>query len=152
MTGAAMTDKPSTSFGGRSGTALDRFDMPPCAVFLGYEFLSVDRERWRMRVKFKGSPQMLNPRGGVQGGFLTAMLDDAMGSMVVVLTDGEKGPASVDIHSQFLRPVGAEEIICEAELVHMTKNSAFTRATLFSKNGDVVATATQTARLLDITD
>lgn len=139
-----------SSFGGRSGTVLDDVEMPPCAAFLGYEFLSVDRERRRMRVKFKGSPEMLNPRGGVQGGFLTAMMDDAMGSMVVVLTGGKKGPASVDIHSQFLRPVGAEEIICEAELVHMTKNSAFTRATLYSKEGEVIATATQTARLLDI--
>lgn len=141
-----------SSFGGRSGTVLDRFEMPPCAAFLGYEFVSVDRERRRMRVKFRGSPEMLNPRGGVQGGFLTAMLDDAMGSMVVVLTDGAKGPASVDIHSQFLRPVGAEEIICEAELVHLTRNSAFTRATLYNKDGEVVATASQTARLLDIPD
>lgn len=140
----------TVSFGGRSGTVLDGFDMPPCAAFLGYEFVSVDRERRRMRVKFRGSAEMLNPRGGVQGGFLTAMLDDAMGSMVVVLTDGKKGPASVDIHCQFLRPAGVEEIVCEAELVHLTKNSAFTRATLFNKDGEVVATATQTARLLDI--
>lgn len=144
-----MTSKAS-SFGGRSGTALDKVAMPPCARLLGYEFLSIDRDRNRMRVRFQGSKDMLNPRGGVQGGFLTAMMDDAMGSMVVALTDGARGPASVDIHTQFLRSAGVEPLICEAELVFQTKNSAFTRATLFNEKGEIVATATQTARLLDI--
>ncbi len=138
------------AFGGKSGTVLDRIPMPACAAFLGYEFLSIDRERNRMRVKFKGAPDMLNPRGGVQGGFLTAMLDDAMGSMVVALTDGARAPASVDIHTQFLRPAGLEPLTCEAELVFQTRNSAFTRATLFNEKGEIVAMATQTAKLFDI--
>jgi acyl-coenzyme A thioesterase PaaI-like protein len=60
------------------------------------------------------------------------------------------GPASVDIHAQFLRPAGIETLRCESELVHMTKNSAFTRATLFNAAGEIVATASQTARLLRI--
>jgi uncharacterized protein (TIGR00369 family) len=139
-----------TTFGGRSGTALDEIPQPPCAKFLGYEFVSIDRERGRMRVRFRGTEAMLNPRGGVQGGFLTAMLDDAMGSMVVALTDGRKGPASVDIHTQYLRPVGAGPLDCEAEIVHMGKSTVFTRATLYNEAGDIVATASQTARLMDI--
>lgn len=138
------------SFGGKSGTVLDAMEMPPCAVFLGYELLSIDRERNRMRVKFKGAKEMLNPRGGVQGGMLVAMLDDAMGSMVVALTDGAKAPASVDIHTQFLRPAGLEALICEAELVYLTRNSAFMRATLSNEAGEIVATATQTAKLFDL--
>ncbi|NWG70085.1 MAG: PaaI family thioesterase [Parvularculaceae bacterium] len=134
----------------KSGTVLDRVEMPPCAAFLGYEFVSIDRDRGRMRVRFKGAKEMLNPRGGVQGGMLVAMLDDAMGSMVVALTDGAKAPASVDIHTQFLRPAGLEPLMCEAELVYLTKNSAFIRATLFNEAGDIVATATQTAKLFDL--
>lgn len=140
----------SSSFGGASGTALDRFAMPPCAAFLGYEFVSLDREQRRMRVNFTGSPAMLNPRGGVQGGFITAMLDDAMGSMVVALTDGRQGPASVDIHTQYLRPAAPGPLACEAAVVHMTKNTVFTRASLYNEAGEIVATATQTARLLDL--
>lgn len=136
--------------GGDSGTALDNFPQPPCAAFLGYEFRSIDREAKRMRVRFTGSREMLNPRGGVQGGFLTAMLDDAMGSMVVALTDGKKGPASVDIHTQYLRPAAPGPLDCEAEIVHMGKTTVFTRATLRNESGDIVATASQTARLVDI--
>ncbi len=105
-----------------------------------------------MRVAFQGGGQMLNPRGGVQGGYLTAMLDDAMGSMVVVLTEGAKAPASVDIHTQFFASAGVERLICEAELVHMTKSTAFTRATLYNEAGEKLAFATQTARLFDLKD
>lgn len=138
------------SFGEASGTVLDKLPMPPCAKTLGYKFVSVDRARNRMTTSFEGAGHLLNPRGGVQGGFLVAMMDDAMGSMVVALTDGAFGPASVDIHAQFLRPAGVEVLRCETELVHMTKNSAFTRATLFNAAGEIVATASQTARLLRI--
>lgn len=138
------------TFGGASGTALDKFPQPPCAAFLGYEFVSIDRDVKKMRVRFAGSREMLNPRGGVQGGFLTAMLDDAMGSMVVALTDGKRGPASVDIHTQFLRPASPGPLDCEAEVVHMGKTTVFTRATLRNESGDIIAVATQTARLVDI--
>jgi uncharacterized protein (TIGR00369 family) len=138
------------SFGMGSGTALDRFPQPSCAAFLGYEFVAIDRAAGRMTVKFAATDAMLNPRGSVQGGFLTAMLDDAMGSMVVALTDGRNGPASVDIHTQYLRPAAPGPLRCEAELVQMGRTTVFTRATLYNEQGDIVATATQTARLLDI--
>lgn len=140
----------AASFGGASGTVLDRIPMPPCARTLGFAFVEIDRERRRMTTRFEGAAHHLNPRGGVQGGFLVAMMDDAMGSMIVALTDGRYGPASVDIHAQFLRPAGLETLRCESELVHMTKNSAFTRATLTNAAGEIVAMATQTARLLEI--
>lgn len=143
-----MTDV--STFGGASGTALDKFPMPPCAAFLGYRFVSLDREKRRLRARFEATEQMLNPRGGVQGGFLTAMLDDAMGSAVVTLTDGKKGPASVDIHTQYLRAAGVGPLDCEAEIVHIGKSTVFTRATLFNEAGEIVALASQTARLIDI--
>ena len=136
-----MSDRPS--FGGSSGTALDHVPMPGCAEFLGYELLSVDYDAKTIRVAFQGTPEMCNPRGSMQGGILTAMLDDAMGSMVVILTDGKKSPASVDIHTQYFRPAEPARIICEAELVEMGKTTVFTRATLYNEAGKAIAAATR---------
>jgi len=135
------------SYGGKSGTALDDFPQPACAKLLGYECLSVDRETQSMRVAFEATAALLNPAGTVQGGFLTAMLDDTMGSMMVVLTDGEKVPSSVDIHTQYYRPAKVGRIICEARLNHTTNSTAFIEATLYNESGDAIAAATQTARL-----
>ena len=140
-----------SSFGGGSGTALDQMPEPPSAAFLGYELLSVDRAAQRIRVGFRATPAMFNPRGAVQGGFVAAMLDDAMGSMVVILSDGRDAPLSVDLHAQYLRPVAAGPLVCEAELVHRTKSTAFTRAALYDEKGALLATAVQTARLVAMT-
>lgn len=133
-----------------SGTVLDHFPTPPCARLLGYEFLSVDREAKSMRVRFQATPEMLNPAGTIQGGFLTAMLDDVMGSMMVVLTEGEKGPVSVDLHMQFLRPAKPGVFIGEARVTHMTNSTSFTEATLYDEAGEAVAIARQTQRLFPI--
>jgi len=142
----------ASTFSSASGTVLDRRPLPPCAPLLGYEFISIDRERGRIKVAFEGGPQMLNPHGTVQGGFVTAMLDDAMGSRVVALSEGRQAPLSVDLHVQFHQPVEAGRVICEAELVHMTRSTAFTRASLFDSDGALLATAVQTARLTQIAD
>ena len=130
-----------------TGTALDAFPMPPSARLLGYEFVSADREAGTMRVRFRATAAMANPAGAVQGGFLTAMLDEVMGSMLVVLTDGEKAPVSVDFHTQFLRPASPGLLTGEARLIHMTASTAFTEATLCDEAGGVLATARQTQRL-----
>ena len=114
---------------------------------LGYRFQSVDREAKTMRVRFEATAEMLNPAGTVQGGFLVAMLDDVMGSMIVVLTDGGKIPASVDLHTQFLRPAKPGAFVGEARLIHMTNSTAFTEATLYDEAGKAAATARQTQRL-----
>lgn len=133
-----------------SGTVLDEFPTPPCARLLGYEFLSVDHEAKTMRVRFQATPDMLNPAGTIQGGFLTAMLDDVMGSMMVVLTHGEKGPVSVDLHMQFLRPAKPGAYIGEARVMHTTNSTCFTEATLYNEAEEAVATARQTQRLFPL--
>ncbi len=138
------------NFSTSTGTALDAFPTPPCARTLGFKFLSLDRDAQAMRAEFQATDAMLNPRGTTQGGFLTAMLDDAMGFMIVALTNGEKAPASVDLHTQFLRPAPAGAYVAEARLKHMTGSTAFTEATLYGAEGDAVAAAVQTQRLFSI--
>ena len=133
--------------GGVSGTALDDFPRPSCAETLGYEFISIDREAKAMKVAFAGTEALLNPAGTIQGGFLTAMLDDAMGSMLVALFNGEKLPSSVDIHTQYLRPAQLGRFICEARLKYATNSTAFVEATLYNDANEAVAHAVQTARL-----
>ena len=135
------------SFGGTSGTVLDHVPMPASGKLLGYEFIALDREEKSIRVAFTGTEALLNPAGTIQGGILTAMLDDAMGSMMVALYDGEKVPSSVDIHTQYMRPALPGRFICEARLKYATNSTAFTEATLYNDKDEAVAHAVQTARL-----
>ena len=133
-----------------SNPVLQKMGMPNCAATLGYEFLSVDHEAQSMRVRFQGTEAMLNPRGTIQGGFLAAMLDDVMGSMIFVLTNGTKGPVSVDLHSQYFAPAFPGPIIGEARIKHMERKTVFTEGELTNEAGQKLASAIQTQKLVSI--
>ena len=45
-------------------------------------------EGW-LKVGFDGKLEFCNPAGDVQGGILSAMLDDTMGPAALIMTDGK---------------------------------------------------------------
>lgn len=51
--------------------------LPPAAALLGWE--AIDIRPGYVRVRYAAWEAFYNPQGTVQGGFLAAMLDDAMG-------------------------------------------------------------------------
>ena len=51
----------------------------PAAELLGWTLIEIDPEKGKIRVQYEAKREFLNPVGNVQGGILTAMLDDAMG-------------------------------------------------------------------------
>ena len=70
-------------------TALDHLTAPPSSKLLGWHLLDArPRDGW-VRIGFDGKPEFCNPAGFVQGGFLSAMLDDTMGPAVFVMTEGK---------------------------------------------------------------
>ena len=74
-----------------------RAPMPPVARLLGWTLLSIDPERGEIRVRFEAKPDFLNPAGTVQGGILSAMLDDRMGPAAVALLGGNRLPPVVRV-------------------------------------------------------
>jgi uncharacterized protein (TIGR00369 family) len=81
-----------------------RAPLPPAAVLLGWELISVDPDAGTIEVAFAASDQFLNPAGVIQGGFVAAMLDDTLGpALVATLGPGQFAPTT-DLHVQFLRP------------------------------------------------
>ena len=51
---------------------------PPCARHLGFELIDFSVGDGWAEVAFSPRPEFANPAGAVQGGFVCAMLDDAM--------------------------------------------------------------------------
>jgi uncharacterized protein (TIGR00369 family) len=119
---------------------------PPCAQTLGAELLSI--EPGHVRVRFDARPEFCNSMGNVQGGFLAAMLDDSMGPSLFTLLDNGQFAPTLEMKVSFLRAARPGPIIGEGRVAHRTKNVAFLEGTLTSEDGDVVATATATARIL----
>ena len=121
--------------------------MPPCASLLGWEALSL--EPGRVRVRFTAREEFDNPMGNVQGGFLAAMLDDTMGPALFTLLPADAFAPTLELKVSFLRPATAGALIGEGWVVHRTRNVAFLEGALSTEDGDLVATGTATARIME---
>ena len=130
-------------------TALDNFTVPPCAKLLGWRMLDARPEEGWIRLGFEGKPEFCNPAGFIQGGLLTAMLDDTMGPAVLVMSEGRLYTTTISMTVNFLSPAKPGPIIAEARVTQLGKTIAFVEGKLMTEDGTVLATATASERLLE---
>ncbi|HEX5376984.1 MAG TPA: PaaI family thioesterase [Phenylobacterium sp.] len=131
-------------------TVLDRFPRPPCAELLGWHVVDARPQDGWIRIGFDARPQFLNPAGFVQGGFLTAMLDDTMGPAVLVHTGGALYTATIDMSVSFLAPARAGPLFGEGQVIQLGKTVGFVEARLADSGGTSIARATASVRLVPI--
>jgi uncharacterized protein (TIGR00369 family) len=129
-------------------TVFDRFPKPPCASLLGWTLLEHDAAKGWVRIAFEGRPEFLNPAGFVQGGMLTAMLDDTMGPAVHLMTEGRFYTVTIGLTVSFLAPAKPGRLIGEGQVVQLGKSIAFVDANLANGDGMPVARASAQARLI----
>ena len=130
-------------------TAFDRFTAPPSSQLLGWHLLDARPEEGWIRIGFDGKRDFCNPAGFVQGGILSAMLDDTMGPAVFVMTDGKLFTATITMTVNFLAPAKPGKIVGEANVTQLGKTIAFVEGRLMSEDGTVLATASTSARLVE---
>lgn len=130
-------------------TALDHLPAPPCARLLGWNLLDARPQEGWIRIGFVGKPDFCNPAGFVQGGILSAMLDDTMGPAVFAMTEGRLYTATITMTVNFLSPARPGTIIGEARVTQLGKTVAFMEGRLLAEDGTVLATATTSARLVE---
>lgn len=130
-------------------TALDAIPTPPCSQLLGWRVLDARPEEGWIRIGFDGKPEFVNPAGLIQGGILSAMLDDTMGPAVFVKTNGRLYTATISMNISFLAHAIVGPIIGEATVVQLGKTVAFMEGRLTDETGRLLATATANARLVE---
>ncbi len=120
--------------------------LPPAAALLGWQLL--DFEPGHVRVSYSAREAFYNPHGTVQGGFIAAMLDDAMGPALLTLLDGGEFAPTLEIKVNFLRPALAGVLMAEGRVIHRTRTLAFLEGALMTPDGHLLATASATARIV----
>jgi uncharacterized protein (TIGR00369 family) len=87
-----------------------------------------------------------NPAGQMQGGFLCAFIDTALGSAAVTFVEGRKVfTANAELKVSYLAPVRlGTKIRCDAEVVSGGSRVAFVEATVTSPDGKKLARASST--------
>ncbi len=118
----------------------------PCAELLGWEPILITPGY--VRVRYAARESFCNGMGNIQGGFLAAMLDDAMGPALFTLLDEGQFAPTLEIKVSFLRPATPGTIIAEGRVVHAGRSVAFLDGKLMSEDGELIATGSATARIL----
>jgi uncharacterized protein (TIGR00369 family) len=128
-------------------TILDRFPTPPCAILLGLDILEANQADGTVKIAFTARREFCNAAGNVQGGFLTAMLDDCMGPAILIATDATAYPSTIDLNVHFLAPAKPGLLIGKGRVVQLGKTIGFVESDLEDANGNLVARATASVRI-----
>ncbi|HEY1222095.1 MAG TPA: PaaI family thioesterase [Acidimicrobiales bacterium] len=102
---------------------------------------------WTMRV----DERFLNPVGIVQGGFLAAMLDSAMGASALTSAGERKvSVANTEMKVSFLRVASPGDVLtCTATVLKPGSVISFVEAKIVNAKGQLVATASSTYLIRD---
>src|SRR5882757_10525801 len=79
-------------------------EVPPAAVLLGREVISVDAKSGEVQLRFLAQEQFANRHGTVQGGMLAAMLDSATGNAVMAGLPADRTAVTTRLDTTFLKP------------------------------------------------
>jgi uncharacterized protein (TIGR00369 family) len=110
--------------------------------FLG---LRVSYEGERCIVTFEASKLLFNPQGSLHGGVLATAMDISMGHLLHHVAGAG---ATLEMKVQFLAAVRSGPVRCEASFLRRGRSVSFLQSHAYGPNGDVVAHATATWKLL----
>ncbi|MGB7404301.1 MAG: PaaI family thioesterase [Pacificimonas sp.] len=126
-----------------------RFEAPPCAATLGWELLDADFDAGTVEIGFLAKRDFCNPGGNIQGGFLSAMLDDTMGPAVVVKSKGTLFTPTISLNVTFIAPARPGKLIGRGRILHMGKSICSLEGELF-EGSTLVARSTASSRLIEM--
>lgn len=117
---------------------------PPISELMG--FRGVEAEPGRAVFEMKPGPQHYNPIGSVHGGVALTLLDSAMGCAVHTLLEVGVGYTTLEVKTNFVRPITADTglIRCEGVVIHRGARIATAEGKLSDAGGKLLAHGTTT--------
>jgi uncharacterized protein (TIGR00369 family) len=113
---------------------------------LGFRLTAVNQADRSVEAEFEARAEvMANPMKLIQGGFLTAMLDEVMSTACVVASGLTAAAPSLEIKTSFLRPVRAGRLRGVGRVLRWGRQIAFTEGELYDDQERLVAKASATA-------
>ena len=118
---------------------------PNCDLTLGLTCVDKSvpgRTVWRAKV----DERFLNPAGVMQGGFLAAMLDSAMGASAVTMVDAQRvSVANTEMKVSFVRAAKLHDTLtCVATVLKPGRVISFLEARITDGEDRLIATASST--------
>ena len=121
---------------------------PPISELVG--FRGVEAEPGRAVFELEPGPQHYNPIGSVHGGVALTLLDSAMGCAVHTLLEAGVGYTTLEVKTNFVRPItaGTGLVRCEGTVLHLGSRVATAEGRLTDPAGKLLAHGTTTCLIL----
>ena len=129
--------------------ATGEFPDPPICKQLTFRLVEVGEGL----AVFEGDtgPHLMNPMGGVHGGWALTLIDSATGVAAHTTLPPGKIHASIETKANFSRPIRADtgKVRCEARVVSAGRTVISCEAKVLDSAGKVLAHGTSTVMVLD---
>jgi uncharacterized protein (TIGR00369 family) len=121
-------------------------NQPTGSQTLGFQMVAVSQAEKMVEVAFDAKAELLlNPMKQIQGGYLCAMLDEAMSVACMVASGMTHVAPTLEMKTSFLRPAMPGQIKGIGRVVKWGRSIAFTEGELYDADGRLLAKATGTA-------
>lgn len=111
--------------------------------------LEMDGAAGRARIQFTCKPEMCHSGGVAQGGFVTGWVDSAMAHACIARYTTKFWIATLELKISFFRPAAPGTVIAEGWIERAGRQTVFTEGRLLDADGQVLAKATSTIRLVE---
>ncbi|MCZ4298726.1 PaaI family thioesterase [Henriciella marina] len=142
---ADQTDKPRLSDADMLARFRNSKKRPACSDTLGMDLAEVHQDEMRVIVNFVAHESFANPTGAIQGGFIAAMLDEAISTNIIIASNVTMTAPTLEMKVSYLAPLFVGPAKVEAKILKLGKSVCFSEARCFDPDGKLVATATATA-------
>ena len=124
-------------------------ERPPVLTLLGSRIDAVDAAAGTLSATYQAQADFRNPAGTVQGGMLSAMLDDVTASLVDATLTAGQGVVTLSLNVSFLRPALVGPLQAEATLMRRGREVCHVMGTL-RQEGKEVATAVAVCKVVPL--
>jgi len=124
-----------------------RSEHPHASKLLGFTLLDFSiEERW-LEAEFHPTQQLANLRGSVQGGIVTAMLDEVMSLSVLVAERFTCGVPTLEMKTSFFEPLPVEPCRARGQAMRIGGRVAFMEGTIWTPSGEIAAKSSATCQV-----
>ena len=124
----------------------------PTSVILNAQILEVRSADGYVRMSYDIGSEFCNPSGAVQGGIVTAMLDDAAAFACIVKAGKAIYVVSLELKTTFLSAAKQGRLYAEGYCIKFGQNFAFMEAELKDPDGKLLAKMSTTGAPRAITN
>ena len=110
--------------------------------------VSLDADAGRASIEYRVAPRMCHSGGVAQGGFVSGWLDAAMAHAAIAAFGGDVTPMSLELKVSFFAPARPGLVTAEGWIERRGRSTCFLEGRLLNPNGEVIAKASSTARLM----